>query len=60
MGIYFDLGELCKYGFDSTGKGGASGTHSYPWNKQTLSACKDFGTCDKEHITGKAVIQGVL
>ena len=24
------LGELCKYGFDTSGKGGASGTHSYP------------------------------
>ena len=32
------FGELCKYGFDSSGKGGTGaspGTHSYPWNKQT-------------------------
>ena len=34
-----DLGELCKYGFDLSGNGGTGaspGTHSYPWNKQTV------------------------
>ena len=32
------LVELCKCGFDSSGKvgtGKSPGTHSYPWNKQT-------------------------
>ena len=32
--------ELCKYRFDSSGKGGSGaspGTHSYPWNKQRVS-----------------------
>ena len=32
------FGNLCKYVFDLSGKGGTGaspGTHSYPWNKQT-------------------------
>ena len=50
------FGELCKYGFDLSGKGGTGespGTQSYPWNKQTalpswkeLAVWKDANTYD--------------
>ena len=35
-------GEVCKYGFDSSGKAGAFGAHSYPWNKQTRPDTVNF------------------
>ena len=39
--------ELCKYGFDSQAKkktGASPGTHSYPWNKQTVQFARKPGS----------------
>ena len=53
---------LWKYGFDSPGKGGASGTHSYPWNKQkrysTSHSSLEFQTWvgNATHIKLKLVV----
>ena len=49
---------LRKYGFDLPGKGGASGTHSYHWHKQTNI---NMGlTCTCQHSTTNCNLQAVV
>ena len=58
------FGELCKYGFISSGKGGTGaspGTHSYPWNKQTTLTMTGRGQLPPRPLQGStSPVLGVL
>ena len=59
--LSIDSQFFCKYGFDSSGKGDASSTHSIPWNKQRLST-SNYQTVIlslKKFITLTALLQTV-